>query len=186
MCKFEDFITSSCQFLMALVNLYERKKLGRESPEFVDFQQLITKLESENLSFLFKTINHYLDTSLLVQLRNNIVHHPEKIKYFWGRGQDPMIYLEWKPPVNPKLYDVVQDMHKNAYIGKKQAGMEIFISDIRKEFRAYSYRYNLTRKHTVNPHSLHVYYKSNILKVVKNTGNNLYLASKEILIRMVN
>jgi len=73
--KFEDYISNSGELLLILLSLYDKK--------YKEFKDIVTKLSKQDSSTAkwLKSINTQLYMSLLIHLRNKIVHNPKQIKY---------------------------------------------------------------------------------------------------------
>ncbi len=182
--KFENFITMSCEILLVLINLYELKKLKRKYPKFNKFESLIKDLENEDISQYFKSINHYLYMSLLVYIRNKIVHNPRHIKYTKLKSQNPHISLK---NINEKhiqrLHDVVQDYFKLYCKGKKITGMIVSVPDLR--FKGFFYRFKLNKKHNVDIDNLIISYESDLLSLAKEINGKIFLIERDVLNSMI-
>jgi len=183
--KFETFITLSCEVLLILLNLYENKKLKKKKKKrFEKFESLLKEVEIENVSNYTPSINYILKMSLLIYLRNMMVHKPSKISFKEMKKQKPKIRVEITGEKHSrKLFLVVEDFFKRYYHGKKPINEEIVLRDPR--FQNFTYRFKLNKKANVSESSTKIYYDGLVLVAAKDIRGTLFILEKDILKKML-
>jgi len=183
--KFETFITLCCEVLLILLNIYENKKLKKiKKKRFGKFESLLKEVEIENVSNYTSSINYILKMSLLIYLRNMMVHNPSKIFFKELKKQAPKLRVEInRDKYSKKMFLVVDNAFKLFYNGKKHINKEITLIDPR--FSNFTFKFKLNKKANVDENSIKVYYDDFILKTAKDIRGSLFILEKDILKKML-
>lgn len=184
--KFEDFISTSCEILLIIVDI--TLKSTRKYKNNIDkYADMVDVLDKYNISEIFKTINHYLYISLLVCLRNSIVHKPNLIRYNGLKSQKPSITFtnikyKNKRKDNDRLHKVISHYYNGLRSQiKKIPNQGIKISDIRSEFKGFTYVFFLNKKCNVDIKKWKISYSNKMIHLVDKVQNMLFAETRVLL-----
>ncbi len=183
--KFEDFISTSCEILLMILNLYENNKMKKsKKKKFDKFEALLNEVEIQNISNYTPSINYILKMSLLIYLRNMIVHKPSKLNYSQFNKQNPYLgVVISEKAYSKKLFLVIEDFFKLHYTGKKTPNKKIKVIDGR--FPYFMYEFELTKKSRVNENKIKLHYKNTIIDTAKQIYGTLFILEKDVLNKML-
>lgn len=172
--KFENLTTSLIELIMTCINVYERIVLGKTEMlenygEIVDFLSVPTN----NLpSHYHLGINHSINLSFYIYIRNCLVHNLSEIEYV-DNEQNPILKIDNIPHSRRYgLFDTYIEKEFEKFNGKKTA--KSFQEHRDDRFPHVSLKFWITKKSTLGLEESKIGFEMPILGLTKNMLGYLF------------
>ncbi len=174
--KFENFTTSLIELIVTCINLHEKLKKNSTKYNIEYFQDIIKFLVNsgnELPDYYHWGINHSINLSVYIFIRNNLVHNFDQVDYVENE-QNPLLKIINIPYKNRlgKFNDYIENEFKTNYKGKKTSQSFQEYTDSR--FPYIKFEFFLNKKSKVDLETTKIGFEMDIISLTKKMLGNLF------------
>jgi hypothetical protein len=180
--KFENFTTSLIELIVTCINLHEKLKENPTKYNIENFQDIVKFLvnsSNELPNYYHLGINHSINLSAYIFIRNNLVHNFDQVDYVENE-QNPLLKINNIPYKNRlgKYNEYVGREFNTNYKGKKTP--QSFKEYTDSKFPYIKFKFFLNKNSKIDLETTEIGFEMDIISLTKKMLGNLFDIQKNL------